>query len=176
MAKMTLALALKAQDYASRVINQMRGNVNKASKDIENQSVQSGVKQQSTARRTAQITEQSYRKMQQAARVIARDRESLGVRSENIIQREIAQTIAAYNRLKRSGTASSRELARAAETTRAKIAGLNAEMGKTTLGQRTAGFMRVGGAMVAGAVGIKMRLPPPSMIRSNGITMLQRWH
>ncbi|VEH65439.1 Phage-related minor tail protein [Rodentibacter pneumotropicus] len=160
MAQMTLALALKAQDYASRVMNQMRANVNKASKDIENQSVQSGVKQQTTARRTAQITEQSYRKMQQAARVIARDRESLGVRSENLIQREIAQTIAAYDRLKRSGTASSRELARAAETTRAKIAGLNAEMGKTTLGQRTAGFMRVGGAMVAGAVGIKNAIAP----------------
>lgn len=136
MAQMTVALALKAQDYASRVINQMRGNVNKATQEMANQANQSGAKQQESIRRTTRMTEQSYRKMQQAARVVARDRETLGMRSENAIQREIAQTIAAYQRLRASGMASSRELARAAEATRAKIAGLNAEMGKTTWGQR----------------------------------------
>ncbi|OOF59288.1 phage tail tape measure protein [Rodentibacter myodis] len=160
MAKMTLALALKAQDYASRVIDKMRGNVNKATQEITNQTVQSGTRQQESVRRTARVTEQSFRQMQQAARVVARDRESLGIRSENTIQREIAQTIAAYQRLRASGMASSRELARAAEVTRAKIASLNAEMGKTTWGQRAAGFMRAGGAIVAGAVGIKNKIAP----------------
>lgn len=78
------------------------------------------------------------------------------MRSEHKIQQEINHTIAAYNRLKRSGTATSRELARAAEATRSKIAGLNAEMGKTTWGQRLGNvgtaIASVGAGMAAGAM------------------------
>ncbi|WP_105890817.1 phage tail tape measure protein, partial [Haemophilus influenzae] len=92
----------------------------------------------------------------QSTRAMAQVRERLGVRSEHKIQQEINHTIAAYNRLKRSGTATSRELARAAEATRSKIAGLNAEMGKTTWGQRLGNvgtaIAGVGAGMAAGAM------------------------
>lgn len=92
----------------------------------------------------------------QSTRAMAQARERLGVRSEHKIQQEINHTIAAYNRLKRSGTATSRELARAAEATRSKIAGLNAEMGKTTWGQRLGNvgtaIAGVGAGMAAGAM------------------------
>ncbi|HHF6396208.1 TPA: phage tail tape measure protein [Haemophilus influenzae] len=92
----------------------------------------------------------------QSTRAMAQARERLGVRSEHKIQQEINHTIAAYNRLKRSGTATSRELARAAEATRSKIAGLNAEMGKTTWGQRLGNvgtaIASVGAGMAAGAM------------------------
>ena len=95
----------------------------------------------------------------QSTRAMAQARERLGVRSEHKIQQEINHTIAAYNRLKRSGTATSRELARAAEATRSKIAGLNAEMGKTTWGQRlnaAAGkAMAIGGAVYGVASTLK---------------------
>lgn len=147
---MKLALLLKAEDYASRVMDKLRSNVNKASKDIENQAVRSGKRQQDTVKRTAQITEQSYRKAQQASRALARDRESLGIRSENAIQREINQTIAAYQRLKASGMVSSRELARAAEMTRQKISSLNAEMGRTPMGQRLGNWGRNLASMTIG--------------------------
>lgn len=92
----------------------------------------------------------------QSTRAMAQARERLGVRSEHKIQQEINHTIAAYNRLKRSGTATSRELARAAEATRSKIAGLNAEMGKTSWGQRLGNvgtaIASVGAGMAAGAM------------------------
>lgn len=92
----------------------------------------------------------------QSTRAMAQARERLGVRSEHKIQQEINHTIAAYNRLKRSGTTTSRELARAAEATRSKIAGLNAEMGKTSWGQRLGNvgtaIASVGAGMAAGAM------------------------
>lgn len=92
----------------------------------------------------------------QSTRAMAQARERLGVRSEHKIQQEINHTIAAYNRLKRSGTATSRELARAAEATRSKIAVLNAEMGKTSWGQRLGNvgtaIASVGAGMAAGAM------------------------
>ncbi|OOF86706.1 phage tail tape measure protein [Rodentibacter ratti] len=141
MAQMTLALALKAQDYASRVINQMRGNVNKMADE-----------QQRHAQRTAQVTQKSYQSVQEAIRA----RERLGIRSENAIQAEIAQTIASYNKLKASGVLSARALAREAEATKRKIASLNAEMGKTTMGQRLGnigrGMASIGAGAMAGAM------------------------
>ncbi|MGY4700385.1 phage tail tape measure protein [Avibacterium paragallinarum] len=159
MANMKLSLRLKAQDYASRVMDKLRSNINKANKDIENQAVRSGQKQQETVKRTAQITEQSYRKAQQAARVVASARQSLGVRSENAIQREINQTIAAYQRLKASGVASSREIARAAVMAKQKITQLNAEMGKVPTGQRLGNVvgktMAIGGAVYGVASTLK---------------------
>ncbi|WP_410677782.1 phage tail tape measure protein [Avibacterium paragallinarum] len=161
MANMKLSLQLKAQDYASRVMDKLRSNINKANKDIENQAVRSGQKQQETVKRTAQITEQSYRKAQQAARVVASARQSLGVRSENAIQREINQTIAAYQRLKASGTASSREIARAAVVAKQKIAQLNAEMGKVPTGQRLGNFASGMASLGAGAIAGGMVMATP---------------
>ncbi|ACA32339.1 phage tail tape measure protein [Histophilus somni] len=155
MANLKMSLWLKAKDFASGVVDKMRSNVNKANKDIENQAVRSGQKQQETVKRTAQITEQSYRQIQQAARA----RQSLGMRSENAIQREINQTIAAYQRLKTSGVASSREIARAAVIAKQKIAQLNAEMGKVSTGQRLGNVvgktMAIGGAVYGVASTLK---------------------
>ncbi|WP_196793374.1 phage tail tape measure protein [Pasteurella bettyae] len=107
-------------------------------------------------RQTAQVTEQSYRQIQQAAR----SRETIGVRSERSIQNEINRTRAAYDQLKRSGIASGRELDRAAMATKRRIAELNAEMGKVSMGQKFGNVMRVGGAMVAGAIGVKNTIAP----------------
>lgn len=84
----------------------------------------------------SRVFQRAQSQIKQSTKAMASARETLGVRSEHKIQQEINHTIAAYNRLKRSGTATSRELARAAEATRSKIAGLNAEMGKTSWGQR----------------------------------------
>lgn len=107
----------------------------------------------------SRVFQQAQSQIKQSTKAMASARETLGVRSEHKIQQEINHTIAAYNRLKRSGTATSRELARAAEATRSKIAGLNAEMGKTTWGQRlnaAAGkAMAIGGAVYGVASTLK---------------------
>lgn len=104
----------------------------------------------------SRVFQRAQSQIKQGTKAMASARETLGVRSEHKIQQEINHTIAAYNRLKRSGTATSRELARAAEATRTKIAGLNAEMGKTTWGQRLGNvgtaIASVGAGMAAGAM------------------------
>lgn len=107
----------------------------------------------------SRVFQRAQSQIKQSTKAMASARETLGVRSEHKIQQEINHTIAAYNRLKRSGTATSRELARAAEATRSKIAGLNAEMGKTSWGQRlnaAAGkAMAIGGAVYGVASTLK---------------------
>lgn len=88
---------------------------------------------------------------------MAQAREVLGVRAERTLQREISQTIAAYNRVARSGQLSAAEQARAFEQMQAKVAKLNQELGNT---ERTytrmargigRGAIALGGGLMAGA-------------------------
>ncbi|MGK0740058.1 phage tail tape measure protein [Yokenella regensburgei] len=67
---------------------------------------------------------QEYRRQAQA-------RETLGIRSEQSVRREISQTLAAYNRLSRSGTMSASEQSRALSQTQAMVAKLRRELGET---------------------------------------------
>lgn len=157
MANMDLSLTLKAKDYASGVIKSVENSVSKSTKNIENQAQRSATTQQRAVRQTAQVTEQSYRQIQQAVR----NREMLGVRSERSIQNEINRTRAAYDQLKRSGIASGRELDRAAVATKRRIAELNAEMGKVSIGQRLGNIGRGIAGLAAGATAAGMVLAQP---------------
>ena len=157
MANMDLSLTLKAKDYASGVIKSVENSVSKSTKNIENQAQRSATTQQRAVRQTAQVTEQSYRQIQQAAR----NREMLGVRSERSIQNEINRTRAAYDQLKRSGIASGRELDRVAVATKRRIAELNAEMGKVSMGQRLGNIGRGIAGLAAGATAAGMVLAQP---------------
>ncbi|HHF5713691.1 TPA: phage tail tape measure protein [Haemophilus influenzae] len=157
MANMDLSLTLKAKDYASSVVKSVENSVSKSTKNIENQAQRSATTQQRAVRQTAQVTEQSYRQIQQAAR----NREMLGVRSERSIQNEINRTRAAYDQLKRSGIVSGRELDRAAVATKRRIAELNAEMGKVSIGQRLGNIGRGIAGLAAGATAAGMVLAQP---------------
>ncbi|CWX09969.1 TPA: phage tail tape measure protein [Haemophilus influenzae] len=157
MANMDLSLTLKAKDYASGVIKSVENSVSKSTKNIESQAQRSATTQQRAVRQTAQVTEQSYRQIQQAAR----NREMLGVRSERSIQSEINRTRSAYDQLKRSGIASGRELDRAAVATKRRIAELNAEMGKVSMGQRLGNVGRGIAGLAAGATAAGMVLAQP---------------
>lgn len=157
MANMDVSLILKAKDYASSVVKSVENSVSKSTKNIENQAQRSATTQQRAMRQTAQVTEQSYRQIQQAAR----NREMLGVRSERSIQNEINRTRAAYDQLKRSGIASGRELDRAAIATKRRIAELNAEMGKVSMGQRLGNIGRGVAGLVAGGTAAGMVLAQP---------------
>lgn len=157
MANMDVSLILKAKDYASSVVKSVENSVSKSTKNIENQAQRSATTQQRAMRQTAQVTEQSYRQIQQAAR----NREMLGVRSERSIQSEINRTRVAYDQLKRSGIASGRELDRAAVATKRRIAELNAEMGKVSMGQRLGNIGRGVAGLAAGATAAGMVLAQP---------------
>ena len=157
MANMDVSLTLKAKDYASSVVKSVENSVSKSTKNIENQAQRSATTQQRAMRQTAQVTEQSYRQIKQAAR----NREMLGVRSERSIQNEINRTRAAYDQLKRSGIASGRELDRTAVATKRRIAELNAEMGKVSMGQRLGNIGRGVAGLVAGGTAAGMVLAQP---------------
>lgn len=159
MAKnMKVQLELTAKDTASPVLNQAAKTAEKAFKNTERAAQQSGNAQSQAAQKAANATEtsnkkieQSYRNARKVAADVSRARETLGVRAENAIQREIEQTRAAYDRLKRSGVASQNELRRASEATKQRVRELNAELGKSSFGDKAKGFGR--GLMSAG-VGI----------------------
>lgn len=88
------------------------------------------------------------------------DRERLGVRSEQRIQREIRLTEASYRRLMQSGNLTWREQVKATEAMRSKVQQLNNEMGKLTGLQRAAAGGRFVAGTVAGAVAAGMVVKP----------------
>ena len=120
------------------------------------------------ARNLLRETERSLERTRQAQQRRAREQRPYtlaGIRSEQQIRREIAQTQAAYNRLAKSGSASHNDLARAATATRQRIAELNAELnrGLQTQGRfgRAMGRIgRVGAAAAAGATAGYMAVQP----------------
>ncbi|MGC0153273.1 phage tail tape measure protein [Chromobacterium vaccinii] len=94
--------------------------------------------------------------------------EALGIRSETEIQREIARTQAAYQRLARSGRMSADEQRRAYQQMRNTIADLNRELGRMTklqrgiqLAQRGAGSVRHIGDAALGTIGAMRAVGEP---------------
>lgn len=166
--EMKVQLELSAKDSASKVLRQANKTVEQAFKDAERAAQQSGNKQAQAAQQAAGATqtankkiEQSYRNARKVATELSTARERLGVRSENAIQREIEQTRDAYNRLKHSGLASQNELRRATEATKQRVKELNAELGRSSFGDKAKGFGR--GLVSAGAgvaAGVAMARQP----------------
>ncbi|PJG83765.1 phage tail tape measure protein [Caviibacterium pharyngocola] len=151
--KFELEMILQAKDYASKVIKEVANRTKKSTQDVENQTKKSVQTQQRETQKTARITEQSYRQISQIARQAAGARESLGIRSERSIQREIQRTRLEYERLKSSGMASSRELSRAYDAMQNRVRALNAEMGKLSAGQK---MMNVGYGVAGVATGVSV--------------------
>lgn len=85
-----------------------------------------------TQRKDSRENISASRRQVEEYRRSARARETLAVRSERAIQREIDRTTAAYNRLSRSGTLTAREQSRAYTAMKNKVAALNGEMGNLT--------------------------------------------
>lgn len=160
-------LVLNAVDNASKVVKDAAKNTEKALKETERAAQQSGNSQTQAAQQAANATvrsnkniEQSYHNARKVAADVTKFREVLGVRSENAIQRELEQTRAAYDRLKRSGVASQNELRRASEATKKRVQELNAELGKTSFADKAANVGR--GIMKAGvgvATGVAIAAP-----------------
>ncbi|RMC99881.1 tail tape measure protein [Aquitalea palustris] len=103
---MELALTLKARDDMSRTVGRALQTIGQESQRAE--------------RAVVGLSRESQR--------MASARETLGIRAERTIQREIAQTEAAYQRLSRSGTLSAREQVRAFDAMRDKVGKLRQEM------------------------------------------------
>lgn len=122
--ELAVSFALKLNDQGSGPATQAMAKLTRGMKEMEG-----AAKSASTAAISA------FQKL-------ATSREILGIRSEKAIQNEIRQTEAAYQRLAASGQASARELGRAQDAMRQKLAGLRQEMEGV---KNTAGGM--GGAL-----------------------------
>ncbi|ECG8157324.1 tail length tape measure protein [Salmonella enterica] len=102
-----------------------------------------------TQRKDSRENISASRRQVEEYRRSARARETLAVRSERAIQREIDRTTAAYNRLSRSGTLTAREQARAYTAMKNKVAALNGEMGNLTRLER----VRMAGGQIGAVAG-----------------------
>lgn len=132
-----VSFALKLNDQGSGPAVAAMAKINKGIKEVGE-----------TAKSTSAAAISAFQKL-------ATSREILGIRSEKAIQNEIRQTEAAYQRMVASGQAGARELGRAQDAMRQKVASLRQEMEgvKNTAGGmgRTLGTaMGVVGAYQAG--------------------------
>lgn len=96
---------------------------------------------------------------------MAKARETLGVRSEREIQREVQRTQAAYNRLARSGTQTWNEQRMAARKMREEVTRLTNEMGRLTTRQKIA-YAGRGAVAVGAGVGLATAMVAPRVQRT----------
>ncbi|CEJ19980.1 phage tail tape measure protein [Ralstonia solanacearum] len=124
--------------------------IQKTAKTAEQTAAKTATATEKAAQKAADAAEKSAARQRSSYERLAQARETLGVRSERAIQREIQQTEAAYNRLARSGTMSWREQAAAVGQMRQKVTELTNEMGRLTAAQKTAAGLKFTGAAIAG--------------------------
>lgn len=114
-----------------------------------------------TQRKDSRENISASRRQVEEYRRSARARETLAIRSERAIQREIDRTTAAYNRLSRSGTLTAREQSRAYTAMKNKVAALNGEMGNLTRLERVRMAGGQIGAISGGIVAAAMPFVAP---------------
>lgn len=154
---LNLALTLFARDNASKVLKKTLQDTVKQTTDAAKASEKLG----DTDAKSADKGIKASRSLQTELKRQASARSTLGVRSEQDIQREIQQTQAAYNRLTRTGTLSANEQSRAFAAMSDRISKLRGEL--TSASQSLSRFERAkgmgsnimsiaGGVTAAGAV------------------------
>lgn len=137
-----VALLLRLKDMLS-------GPLRRVTRDWQRQS-------ESAAEAATRATARSAAEQQRAFTRLASARQSLGIRSEQTIQREIRQTEAAYNRLARSGSLSANEQGRAFRSMTERVRELRREMGiversQRSMADRARSMARGGLGLAAGA-------------------------
>ncbi|MGC7990334.1 phage tail tape measure protein [Salmonella enterica] len=146
-----VGMTLTARDDASLKLVKGLKLTKKAAEDAVTATRKSGREQKRTDDESISSTKRVVTELQRAARA----RETLGIRSEHEIRRQIALTEASYNRLARSGVMSAREQARAWRATKEQIRELKREMrGVGTLAKAAnigGNVLTIGGGIAAGA-------------------------
>ncbi|EKP4774407.1 phage tail tape measure protein [Salmonella enterica] len=146
-----VGMTLTARDDASLKLVKGLKLTKKAAEDTVAATRKSGREQKRTDDESISSTKRVVTELQRAARA----RETLGIRSEHEIRRQIALTEASYNRLARSGVMSACEQARAWRATKEQIRELKREMrGVGTLAKAAnigGNVLTIGGGIAAGA-------------------------
>ncbi|MED9379632.1 phage tail tape measure protein [Escherichia marmotae] len=126
-----VGMTLTAKDEASQVLEKGQKQVIKATEGVAKATRKAGAEQKRTGQESINSTKKAAKEIQRAARA----RETLGIRAEREIRREIYQTVASYNRLARAGFESAQEQERAMQATREKARALKRELDGVTQAQ-----------------------------------------
>ncbi|MED9866818.1 phage tail tape measure protein [Escherichia coli] len=126
-----VGMTLTAKDEASQVLEKGQKQVIKATEGVTKATRKAGAEQKRTEQESVNSTKKAAKEIQRAARA----RETLGIRAEREIRREIYQTVASYNRLARAGFESAQEQERAMQATREKARALKRELDGVTQAQ-----------------------------------------
>lgn len=173
-AAVDVEVRLKMQDGVSAGLKTVTQAAEKTAKATSDAAEKAATATERAAKREADATEQSTSRQRSSHERLSHARTTLGMRSEQAIQREIQQTTAAYNRLMATGKLSFDEQGRAADKMRDKVTQLTNEMGKLTAEQRAQadqaeriergrGYLRTGAAALAGAGAAAYTLKAPAM-------------
>ncbi|CFR00005.1 phage tail tape measure protein [Yersinia enterocolitica] len=148
---LNLALTLFARDNASKVLKKTLQDTVKQTADAAKASEKLG----DTDSKSAEKGIKASRSLQAELKRQASARSTLGIRSEQDIQREIQQTQAAYLRLTRSGVMSANEQARAFSAMTDKVSRLKNELNganHSMTGLQRARMLGSGAAAVVGGI------------------------
>ncbi|HBH4447711.1 TPA: phage tail tape measure protein [Escherichia coli] len=126
-----VGMTLTAKDEASQVLEKGQKQVIKATEGVTKATRKAGAEQKRTEQESINSTKKAAKEIQRAARA----RETLGIRAEREIRREIYLTVASYNRLARAGFESAQEQERAMQATRKKARALKRELDGVTQAQ-----------------------------------------
>ncbi|MDM4978648.1 phage tail tape measure protein [Escherichia coli] len=126
-----VGMTLTAKDEASQVLEKGQKQVIKATEGVTKATRKAGAEQKRTEQESVNSTKKAAKEIQRAARA----RETLGIRAEREIRREIYLTVASYNRLARAGFESAQEQERAMQATREKARALKRELDGVTQAQ-----------------------------------------
>ena len=126
-----VGMTLTAKDEASQVLEKGQKQVIKAAEGVTKATRKAGAEQKRTGQESINSTKKAAKEIQRAARA----RETLGIRAEREIRREIYLTVASYNRLARAGFESAQEQERAMQATREKARALKRELDGVTQAQ-----------------------------------------
>ncbi|MCI4186089.1 phage tail tape measure protein [Dickeya dianthicola] len=144
-----LALTLTAKDTGSQVLRKAMADAVTATKNAERASTELATTQQKASSTGIQASRALVSEFQRAANA----RETLGIRSERQIQREIQQTMAAYNRLTRSGMLSANDQRRAFAAMTEQLTRLRTELNGTANAMGKFERLRNVGSNAAAVVG-----------------------
>lgn len=137
--------------------------IKSVSQTAQQEAAKTATATEKAAQKAAEAVDKGAARQRSSYEKLSHARETLGMRSERAIQREIQQTEAAYNRLKASGTLSWQQQAAAADKMRQKVTQLTNEMGKLTSAQKAYAGVKFGAAGLAGVGAAGYTLKAPAM-------------
>lgn len=152
---MDVEVRLKLRDAATPGLKAASREAQQEAKKSADATAKAAAAAAAAAERGATQQRNSFQRMAQA-------RETLGIRSEHAIQREITRTQAAYQRLRDTGTLSFRQQMQAADAMRKKVSDLTNEMGRLTSAQKVAAGIKFTAGAAAGVAAAAYTLKAPT--------------